>query len=147
MRRTMFIGALIGVILGMLAPWSGADTTLSAGTDERLIVLIAGEFDARATATAAADEMGFGDIQGFYVAPSDAFDGEPAGRWLLVSAFRTQAGAASFVEIARAAGVTYTRRIVTTYGGTDPIGLGQEPHPDGTGPLLAPLPPGHPMHL
>lgn len=147
MRRWLFIGALAGAMLGMLASLSGAETTLGPGTGERVIAVIAGSFDARADAVASADAMGFGDIQGFYVAPSAAFTGEPGGRWLLVSAFRTEAGAASFVELVRIVGVTDLRRIVTTYTGTEPIGLGQEPDPRGTGPLLGPLPPGHPMRL
>lgn len=66
--------------------------------------------------------------------------GFDAAEYLLVSAFRTKIGAQEFVELARAAGV---RDIVVVQalklGGGD-IGLGQEPHPDGSGPLLEPLP-------
>lgn len=63
------------------------------------------------------------------------------GRYLLLSAFRTKAGAASFVELARTAGSTdvVVLRVVKTGGGY--VGLGQEANPDGvSGPLLFPLP-------
>lgn len=62
-------------------------------------------------------------------------------RYLLLSAFRTKAGAASFVELARTAGSTdvVVLRVLKTGGGY--IGLGQEANPDGvSGPLLSPLP-------
>lgn len=63
------------------------------------------------------------------------------GRFLLLSAFRTKQGAQSFVESARLAGAAeYAVLRVRKLGGPY-VGLGQEPHPDGTsGPLLAPLP-------
>lgn len=61
------------------------------------------------------------------------------GHTLIVSGFRTKAGAEEFLELARALGV---RDLVTVQarklGGGD-IGLGQEPHPDGSGPLLGTL--------
>lgn len=63
------------------------------------------------------------------------------GRQLLLSAFRTKAGAAQFAETARAAGYedVVVLRVVKTGNAYD--GLGQEAHPDGvSGPLTAPLP-------
>lgn len=59
---------------------------------------------------------------------------------LLVSAFRTKVGASAFMDLARAAGAeeVIAFRVVKTGGGY--VGLGQEPHPDGSGPLLGPLP-------
>lgn len=71
---------------------------------------------------------------------ADGFQLAP-GRFLLLSAFRTKQGAQSFVESARLAGAAeYAVLRVRKLGGPY-VGLGQEPHPDGTsGPLLAPLP-------
>lgn len=141
--RALIASVLAGIIVGILAVGSGAETRLGVGTGEKLLVVIAGEYEDRDDAVAAGDQMSFGDIQGFYVAASDDFDGEEPGRWLLVSAFRTQAGAASFEEIAHLVGVNDLRRALTTYRGSDPIGLGQESDPSGTGPLLTPLPLEH----
>lgn len=59
---------------------------------------------------------------------------------LVLTGFRTKRGAEEFLELARAAGVTGLVTIqARKLGGAD-IGLGQEPHPDGSGPLLGPLP-------
>jgi hypothetical protein len=61
------------------------------------------------------------------------------GGSLVLTAFRTKRGAEEFMELARSAGL---ERLVVVrahkLGGGD-VGLGQEPHPDGSGPLLAPL--------
>ncbi|HXF57921.1 MAG TPA: hypothetical protein VNO34_10205 [Actinomycetota bacterium] len=63
------------------------------------------------------------------------------GTWILLSAFRTLRGAEEFVELARAATgssdflVLRVRKLGGPY-----VGLGQEPHPDGSGPLRGPLP-------
>lgn len=62
-------------------------------------------------------------------------------RFLLLSAFRTKAGAAAFVELARTVGSVdvVVLRVLKTGGGY--VGLGQEANPDGvSGPLVAPLP-------
>lgn len=62
------------------------------------------------------------------------------GRAVIATAFRTRQGAEEFIAFARAVGV---RGLVTVQalklGGGD-IGLGQEPHPDGSGPLTGPIP-------
>jgi hypothetical protein len=64
----------------------------------------------------------------------------PSDSYLLLTAFRTKAGAEAFLDLARTFGlkdlVTVTARKL---GGGD-VGLGQEAHPNGSGPLLAPLP-------
>jgi hypothetical protein len=143
------IVAIIGAFLaGVIALGSGAQSRpTSPGSAERIIAIIGGDFASRAEAVAVGGALPFGDIQGFSVARSDGFDGEPPGRWLLVSGFRTVRGAAEFEELLRVLRIDVVRRIVTTYRGSDPIGLGQEPHPNGDGPLLSPLPPEHPERL
>lgn len=59
---------------------------------------------------------------------------------LIVTGFRTKQGAEEFLELARAAGVTGLVTLQARKIGGRDIGLGQEPHPDGSGPLLGPLP-------
>ncbi len=59
---------------------------------------------------------------------------------LLLSAFRTKAGAAAFMELARIAGATELVALRVIKLGGPYVGLGQEAHPDGSGPLLGPLP-------
>jgi hypothetical protein len=58
---------------------------------------------------------------------------------LIVTGFRTKQGAEEFLELARAAGVTGLVTVQARKVGGGDIGLGQEPHPDGSGPLLGPL--------
>jgi hypothetical protein len=60
--------------------------------------------------------------------------------WLALTAFRTKRGAEEFVELARAVGITGLVVVQATKLGGGDVGLGQEPHPDGSGPLLEPLP-------
>lgn len=62
-----------------------------------------------------------------------------AGSWLLVTAFRTKQGAQEFMEFARSAGVSDLVTVQARKLGGGDVGLGQEPHPDGSGPLLDPL--------
>jgi hypothetical protein len=116
------------------------------GAGELLLVVVGGVFPSRAEADAAAASMQFGDVQGYYVAPVAQFQGftqqvgEP-GDFALVSAFRTQEGADAFVEFAQIQGnpaVVLPER-VRSLGGVY-VGLGQEENPDGSGPLLAPVP-------
>lgn len=59
---------------------------------------------------------------------------------LIVTGFRTKQGAEDFLELARAAGITALVTLQARKIGGGDIGLGQEPHPDGSGPLLGPLP-------
>lgn len=125
------------------SPLTGPDI----GTGERLMLVVAGEYTTRAEAESANGAIDFGHMQGFVVAPTSDFNGLAPGRWLVLSAFRTLRGAAEFEEQARAAGASSLRRVVTVYRGRAWIGLGQEPNPDGTGPLNGPLAPGHPDRL
>lgn len=159
MKRVIILSAAAAIAATGLAIAAGSagaalvnatqrpDPRTDIGTGERLVVVIAGEYATRGEAIAAEAKMGFHEIVGFLVARSDDFDGLRAGRFLLVTAFRTAEGAAQFQQVARAIGVRGLRRIVTTYRGTTWIGLGQEQHPAGTGPLIGPLPPMHPMRV
>jgi hypothetical protein len=116
------------------------------GAGEQLILVVGGVYPSRADAEAGNAAMVFGDLQGYYVVPVAQFQGfreqiGGAGDFALVSAFRTQEGADAFVELASAfdvPAVVYPRR-VTSLGGLY-AGLGQESAPDGTGPLLGPVP-------
>lgn len=57
--------------------------------------------------------------------------------WLVLSAFRTRVGAEQWATWARDHGATVAAiRVVKRGGGY--VGLGQEPHPDGSGPLFDP---------
>ncbi len=73
--------------------------------------------------------------------PTDALTSFALGpqQSLIVTGFRTKQGAEEFLELARAAGVTGLVTVQARKLGGGDIGLGQEPHPDGSGPLLAPL--------
>jgi len=110
-----------------------------------LLVAIGGVFDDRREAEAANEDMGFGDLQGYYVVPVGQFQGfqqqvgEP-GEFALVSVFRTEEGANAFVELAAAFGneATILPERVRSLGGLY-AGLGQEANPDGSGPLLGPV--------
>ena len=70
--------------------------------------------------------------------PADALRLVP-GQSLIVSGFRTKRGAEEFLDLARALGVNDLITIQARKLGGGDIGLGQEPHPDGSGPLLGPL--------
>lgn len=108
------------------------------GTGENLIFVVGGEYPTLLEAQMATERFSFGEVEGFYILQSALLEGELPGRYLLASAFRTDLGATEFEELAAAAGAT-TRRITARYTGTEFVGLGQEPHPDGSGPLTAPL--------
>jgi hypothetical protein len=64
----------------------------------------------------------------------------PAGSHLLLTAFRTRTGAEEFLALARTLGVSGLVTVNARKLGGGDVGLGQEPHPDGTGPLVGPLP-------
>lgn len=132
-------------------------TTGGEGVGETLIVVVGDAYATEADAVAAADEPIFGDVQGFYVDVSDNYrlldvcradnagpqlldDGRLVpGRWLLLTAFRTPAGAAEFVaQLAATRHADAEVFVVQKLGGPS-VGLGQEPHPDGSGPLVGPL--------
>jgi hypothetical protein len=124
-----------------VGPAVPADT----GAGELLLVVFGGVYPTRSEAVDATDQMAFGDVQGYYVAPVAQFQGFTqqvglAGEFALVSAFRTQAGAEAFVELASSFGhpaVILPER-VRSLGGVY-VGLGQEENPDGSGPLLEPV--------
>lgn len=73
------------------------------------------------------------------ITPSEGVYQLVEGSSLIVSGFRTKAGAEEFLELARALGVTDLVTVQARKLGGGDIGLGQEPHPDGSGPLLGPL--------
>ncbi|MDQ4005722.1 MAG: hypothetical protein M3135_05405 [Actinomycetota bacterium] len=114
------------------------------GVGERLILVVGGAFATREEATEAVQP--FGELQGYYVARADQFVGladaigARASDFVLVSAFRTSQGAEEFASLARAAGdaAVVTPRLENL--GSEYVGLGQEAHPDGSGPLTGPLP-------
>jgi hypothetical protein len=61
------------------------------------------------------------------------------GLSLIGTAFRTKHGAEEFLEFARAAGVTNLVTLQVKKNLVSDIGLGQEPNPDGSGPLTGQL--------
>ena len=132
------------------------------GINEPLIVILAaGPFATREEAEIAAEERSLGDVQGFYVdearhyrqlARYDIEDDSlrwigdpgpfvrfPTQGWLVLTGFRTRAGAESLMPRVNAAELEVEAWQVLKRGG-EYIGLGQEAHPDGSGPLEGPLP-------
>lgn len=127
-------------------PPNGPAVPADTGAGELLLVVLGGVYPTRVEAVLAADAMGFGDVQGYYVAPVGQFQGfrQQAGLpgdFALVSAFRTQEGAESFAEVAHGYGhpATILPERVRSLGGVY-AGLGQEANPDGSGPLTGPIP-------
>lgn len=116
------------------------------GAGEHLILVVGASFPTRAEAEAANAGLAIGDVQGYYVAATDQFEGlraflgAAAGDYVLVSAFRTEAGAREFADLAASAGAPalVTDRLLNR--GYEYVGLGQEPDPDGSGPLRDPIP-------
>lgn len=126
-------------------PPNGPEVPADTGAGELLLVVLGGVYPTRAEADRAADGMAFGDVQGYYVAPVGQFQGfrQQAGLpgdFALVSVFRTQEGAESFVEVAHGYGhpATILPERVRSLGGAY-AGLGQEANPDGSGPLTGPI--------
>ncbi len=126
----------------LLGPVMQPDT----GAGEMLIVVLGGVYATRAEAEAANEGVVVGDVQGYYVVPVAQFQGfreaiGAPGEFALVAAFRTEEGAEEFASAVRSFGfpaaVLPTR--VRSLGGLY-AGLGQEAHPDGSGPLLEPVP-------
>jgi hypothetical protein len=151
-KRWTITAALVGAALGALATLAGArderpvaDPGRDIGRGERVMLVVAGDFATREEAATATPLLG--ELTGFFVAPTDDFEGMPPGRWLVLTAFRTQRGADEFIATAAHFGITNLTRIVARYTGEAYIGLGQEPHPDGHGPLVGPLPPDHPDRI
>lgn len=116
------------------------------GEGERVFLVVGGVFPSKEAAERAAAELSFGELQGYYVAPVTQFAGlgpaldVPVTRHVLVSAFRTEEGAREFLELARAAGAPGILIPRTLNRGGAYVGLGQEAHPDGGGPLRGPIP-------
>lgn len=117
-----------------------------SGAGELQILVVGGVFDSRAGAQAANRELRLGEMQGYYVVPVAQFQGfgQQIGRpgdFALVSAFRTKEGAAEFARVMIAAGhpATILPERVRSLGGVY-AGLGQEAAPDGSGPLVGPIP-------
>jgi hypothetical protein len=160
-----FLAIAVGVSVGVLAtvaifatvahskpdpqpfgPPIGPAMAPDTGAGEQLILVVGGVYATRADAEAANADMVFGDVQGYYVVPVAQFQGfkeevGSAGDFALVSAFRTQEGADAFRELASTFGypaIEYPDRVVSL-GGVY-AGLGQEASPDGSGPLLGPVP-------
>jgi hypothetical protein len=115
------------------------------GAGEYLVLAVGGSFPSQEAATEANAGISFGDLQGYYVARRDQFEGideylgSVRGEWVLVSAFRTEEGAADFAELAKAAGAPslVTGRVLNR--GDRFVGLGQEAAPDGSGPQRGPI--------
>ena len=125
-------------------PPIGPSMPRDTGAGELLVVVVGGVYPTRAEAEEANAAMAFGDLEGYYVAPVAQFQGFDQGAgeqgdFALVSAFRTEAGAQEFAEMAAAFGhpATILSERVRSLGGVY-AGLGQEASPDGSGPLLGP---------
>lgn len=128
-----------------LAP-VGPNVKPENGAGELLVVVVGGVYSTREEADAANTSMQLGDLQGYYVVPVAQFQGfreqvGMPGDFALVSVFRTDAGAQGFAEFVRSFGypATILANRVRSLGGLY-AGLGQEPSPDGSGPLLGPIP-------
>jgi hypothetical protein len=127
-------------------PNVGPNPPLDTGAGELLLVVLGGVYPSRADAEAANAQMTFGDVAGYYVVPVAQFQGfreqvGSPGDFALVSVFRTAEGAQEFIGLANSFG--YPAMLldsrVRSLGGLY-AGLGQEPAPDGSGPLLHPVP-------
>lgn len=159
-RSAMVSGLMIGVLasVGLLAsaartapaarpygPPIGPALTPDTGAGEMLFVVVGGVFPSRKEAEVANAQRPFGDLQGYYVVPVAQFQGfsqefGKPGDFALVSAFRTEEGAKGFVDLAATFGydaVILPDRVLSL-GGLY-AGLGQEPNPNGTGPLMGPV--------
>jgi hypothetical protein len=162
MRRRYAIAA--GFVLGVIGSVAGIATSASpapaqwphgapigprmskdVGAGELLLVVLGGVYATQEEAVAANELMPFGDLAGYYVVPVDDYGGlreqvGDAGDYALASVFRTDEGAAEFVMLAQSAGypATVLAERVQSFGG-EYAGLGQEPNPTGTGPLLGPV--------
>lgn len=144
-------GLVAGATLGGPRPLApdpriGPTAPLDTGAGEMLLVVLGGVYPTREDASAANDSMVLGDLQGYYVVPIAQFQGfreqiANPGEFALVSVFRTEEGAQEFVDLVTTYG--YPAEIlgerVRSLGGLY-AGLGQEAHPDGSGPLLEPVP-------
>lgn len=149
LKRIIVAAAIAGAAVGLFSLRAGSlpNPRSDTGRGEKLALVVGGSFATRAEAEAAAARWAAEEIDGFFVASSADFEAMKPGAWILVSAFRTKRGAEEFARLAAAAGFPETTQVIDRYRGAAYIGLGQEPHPDGSGPLTRPLPPGHPEWL
>jgi hypothetical protein len=145
------LGLMAGASLGGVPPVPpdpriGPTPPRDTGAGEMLLVVLGGVYQTQEEAIAANERMAFGDLEGYYVVPIAQFQGfreqiGNPGDFALVSAFRTEDGARAFAKLANAYG--YPAEIlgdrVRSLGGLY-AGLGQEESPDGSGPLLEPVP-------
>ncbi len=161
MRRglILFLVAAVTIVAGLATgaiasrgpqppsdPPVGPDVPRDTGPGEMLVVVVGGVYPTRAEAEDAGAQMALGDVQGYYVVPVAQFQGfnEGIGRpgdFALVSAFRTDEGAREFAGAMGSFGypATILPGRVRSLGG-EYAGLGQEAAPDGSGPLLGPVP-------
>jgi hypothetical protein len=121
-------------------------TDADLGSGERLLLVVGGSFATRDEAETANARIRIGDLQGFYVAPTDQFEGldevigDPTKEFVLASAFRTSQGAREFLDLVQTGGYPafITPRLENL--GDQYIGLGQETDPNGGGRLTDPIP-------
>jgi hypothetical protein len=124
----------------------GPEMPKDTGPGEYLVAVVGGVYGTETEAEAANAELALGDLQGYYVVPVEQFDGLAGqlgakGGYALVSMFRSDKGAEEFAALVRSFGfpATIVTQRVKSYGG-EYAGLGQEASPDGSGPLLGPIP-------
>lgn len=127
-------------------PRIGPNPPLDTGAGEMLLVVLGGAYETREEAEAANATLVFGDMAGYYVVPLAQFQGfreqiGNPGEYALVSAFRTERRAQEFIDLATTYGypAALLGARVRSLGGLY-AGLGQEEDPDGSGPLLHPVP-------
>jgi hypothetical protein len=128
-------------LAGQGVVWHGNDL----GAGENVVLVVGGKFPTRQAAEEANSTIGIGDLAGYYVASIDQFEGlrahlgDDGSEFVLVSAFRTEQGASDFLEVVRASDgpALLTPRLLNR--GYEYVGLGQEQHPNGKGPLIGPL--------
>jgi hypothetical protein len=121
-------------------------TDVDVGRGERLLLVVGGSFATQEEAEAANARIRIGDLQGFYVARTDQFDGldqvigDPTKEFVLASAFRTSQGAREFLDLVQTGGYPafITPRLENL--GDQYVGLGQETDPNGGGRLTDPIP-------
>jgi hypothetical protein len=127
-------------------PRIGPTVPLDTGAGEELLVVLGGVYPTRQEAETANREMAFADMAGYYVVPVAQFDGlrqqlAVPGDFALVSVFRTEEGAQEFIDLVGSFGypAALLASRVRSFGGLY-AGLGQEAAPDGSGPLIHPVP-------
>ena len=108
-------------------------TDVDLGRGELLLLVVGGSFATQEEAMAANEGIRIGDLQGFYVARTDQFEGlaevigDPTKEFVLASAFRTSQGAREFLDLVQTGGYPafITPRVENL--GDRYVGLGQKP--------------------